>query len=180
MDKLWHSSALDNYLIEVPVRVINELVYTLLICEHTIFLVVFENTKIWLSRHEKTLLNDVDEAETQEVERNMHEIGCAIWHQSDYLISCTVSHNLRVHGLSDMLFDKSLVVGLLHVEMLTFSDKWLWESIGHEILVLKKDTEEFLSENREVLLLEELGVDLTQLVKLRVDLIFWNGALVTN
>ena len=79
-----------------------------------------------------------------------------------------------------MFFDKSLIVCLFHIEVLTFSDEWLRKSICHQIFILKKDVEELLSQNREVFLLQKLRIDLTQLIKLWINLILRNRALVTD
>ena len=63
MNKLRHSSTLNDNLIEIFVWVTDELVNGLLICKHTILLVVLEYTKVRLSWHQKSLLNDIDKAE---------------------------------------------------------------------------------------------------------------------
>jgi hypothetical protein len=64
VNELRHSAALLDDMLEILVWVTNELVNGLLVCEHTVFLVIFEHSKVGLSRHQKTLLNDVNQAET--------------------------------------------------------------------------------------------------------------------
>ena len=67
----------------------------------------------------------------------MHEVWGTIRHQTNDL----VADHLGVHGLSDVLLDHALVIGLLHVEVLTLSHQWLWKSRGHQLLVLKQHVE---------------------------------------
>jgi len=52
-----------------------------------------------------------------------------------------------------MLFNDSLIISFLHVEMFTFSDELFWKFRGHDVFEFKKDVEEFLSENTQVLFL---------------------------
>lgn len=122
MDQFRHSTTLVDYLLQVVVWIGDELVNGVLVSEDTIFLIVFENTKIRLSRHQETLFHDIDEAESQEVERYMHEIWSAIRHQPDNL----VPNDLRIKCLGNVLLDESLIIGLFHVQVLAFSDKLLW------------------------------------------------------
>ena len=76
MDKFGHAATLFNDLFQVEVRVGDEFVNCFLVGENAILvrLTVLENTEVWLSRHEQTLLNNVDEAKSEEIERNMHEV----------------------------------------------------------------------------------------------------------
>lgn len=63
VNQLWHVPALFDYGVQVVVRIVNELFDGLLICKNAILFVVLEHTKVWLSRHQQTLLNNVNEAE---------------------------------------------------------------------------------------------------------------------
>ena len=67
----------------------------------------------------------------------MHEIGSTIGHKTQYLIT----NDLGIHGLSNVLFDHSLVVSLFHVEMLAFLDKVIGQMRGHQHFVFKKNIE---------------------------------------
>jgi hypothetical protein len=73
-----------------------------------------------------------------------------------------------------------LVVCFFHVEVLSLSHQVLWQPCSHQVLELSEDSEQFLSKDRQILLFKKLGIYLTQLVKLWVDLIFWDRALVSN
>jgi len=64
--------------------------------------------------------------------------------------------------------------------MLSFTNKRFRKSWGHQLLVLKENTEEFLSQDREVLLFKKLRINLTQLIELRVNLILWDWRFVSN
>ena len=100
--------------------------------EYTVFLIILKNSKVWFSWHQKAFLDNVDETESQEVERDVHEVRRAIGHQPDDL----VAHNLRVHGLSNVLFNQSLVVRLLHVQVLSFSHQMLRQPGSHQVFEL--------------------------------------------
>jgi hypothetical protein len=81
MNQFWLSSATFYYFIEILFWLTNELFNTLFISKDAIFFSVLKHTKVWLSRHQQTLvLNDVDETETQEIKRDVHEIRSAIRH----------------------------------------------------------------------------------------------------
>ncbi len=82
----------------------------------------------------------------------MHEIWRTIRHQTDNL----VSNHLTVSGICDMLFNNSLVVGLLHVEMFAFSNKLLWKLRGHDVFEFKKNIKKLFSKNTQILLLQKL------------------------
>lgn len=116
------------------------------------------------------MLNNIDQAEAKEVQRDVHEVGRAVRHQTQNLIS----HDLGIHGLCDVLLNHSLVVGFLHVQMLSFFDEVVRQVRGHQQFVLEQHVEQLLSQNREILLLKQLRVDLTELIKLGIDLIFRN------
>lgn len=176
MNQFWHSSALLNYMLQVWIWIFDEKINCILICEHTIFLVILEHTQIWFSWHEKAFLYDVNEAETQEIKWDMHEVRSWVRHQTNNL----VSNDLRVHGLGNVLLNHSLLVGLLHIEMLTFTNEWLWKSWCHQLFVFKKNVEKFLSKDREILFLEELWINLRKLIKFWVNLILWDGRFVSN
>lgn len=77
MNELGHSAALLNNLFEVQVRISDEFIYGFLVSEDTIFVrfLVLEDTKVGLSWHQKALLNNIYETETEEVQWDMHEIG---------------------------------------------------------------------------------------------------------
>ena len=60
MDKLWHSSALFDDVLEIFVWITDELVNCLLIGKHAILLVILENSEIRFSRHQKPFLNNVN------------------------------------------------------------------------------------------------------------------------
>jgi hypothetical protein len=176
MDQLRHLSALLDDCVEIFIWVNNELFDGLLVCKYTVLLLVFKDTEIWLSRHQETLFNNVDKAETEEIQRDMHEIRSVVRHQTDD----TVAFHLRLHRLSDVFLNYSLLLSLLHVLMLSFSDQLVWKSRCHKIFELKQHLEELLSQDGQVLLLEKLGVDLRELIELGVNLILWDRALVSD
>ena len=64
--------------------------------------------------------------------------------------------------------------------MLSFAHQMLWKMRCHKLLVFQKDAEELFTQDGQILLLQKLRVDLTQLVELGVHLILGNGALVSN
>jgi len=37
---------------------------------------MLEDTKVWFSWHEQTLLYNINQAETEEIKWDVHEIGC--------------------------------------------------------------------------------------------------------
>ena len=80
----------------------------------------------------------------------------------------------------DALVLLALAVSLAHVEVLGLADELLREARSHQHLVLDEDLEELFSQNRQILLFQQLRVDLRKLVKLRVDLVLGNGALVAD
>ena len=84
MDEFGHSAAFFNHLFEIEVRVLNELVDCFLVSEDTILVRfrVLKHTKVGFTRHQKSLLDNVDKTESEEVERNVHEIRCGERHQS--------------------------------------------------------------------------------------------------
>lgn len=84
MDQLWHLSALLNYLIEVTCWLLDKLLDSLLISEHTVLVIdcKFIHTQVRLSRHQQAVLNNVHQAETKEVQWDVHEIRRSIRHQS--------------------------------------------------------------------------------------------------
>lgn len=84
VDKLWHASTLLNDLFKVEVWVLDEFVDGFLISEDTILvrLTVLKDTQVGLAGHQQTLLDDVHEAEAQEIQGNVHEVGCGKRHES--------------------------------------------------------------------------------------------------
>ena len=74
MNKLWHKSALLYHFIKVFVRVSNELLNRLKVSEDAVLIVVFKNSQVGFTWHQQSLFNDVDKAETKEVQRDMHEV----------------------------------------------------------------------------------------------------------
>ena len=84
MDQLWFATAALYDLIEVRLWLRNELLDAVLISKDAIFLVILEDTKVGLAWHEEAVvLHDVNETETKEVKRNVHEVRGAVWHQTD-------------------------------------------------------------------------------------------------
>ena len=85
VNQLRHTTALLYDLLEVEIRVANEFVDGFLIGEHTVLvgLAVLEHTKVGLSRHEESLLNDVDKTEAEEVQRDVHEVRGGQGHESE-------------------------------------------------------------------------------------------------
>ena len=58
------STSLNNF-VQVLLWLLNELFNARLICENAIFLGILKNTKVWFSRHQKSvMLDDIDEAES--------------------------------------------------------------------------------------------------------------------
>lgn len=119
MDQLWHLPALFNDIVQVLVRLGDELLNRLEISKDTVLVVVLEDSKIRLAWHQQTLLNDVDEAETKEVKWNVHEVRSRAGHQSQDSITdlCTVS------VLCYCIFCGSLNCSLLRVEGFGLADK---------------------------------------------------------
>ena len=87
---------------------------------------------------------------------------------------------MRFDIFGDLFLLNSQTAGLLSVESARLTNEHLTELIGHILLVLFEDTKEIASENSQVLLLEELGVDLRKRVKSGVDLVLRDRALVAN
>jgi hypothetical protein len=155
MNELRHPSALLYNSIKVFIRVSNKFINRFLVCEYAVFFFILEDTEVWLSGHQESLLYDVYKAETKEIKRNVHEIRRTIRHQSEDRI-VLASYDLGVHGLGDVLLNHSLVVCLLHVKVLSLSDELVGKSRGHQLFVFVKHIEELLSEDGEVLLLKKL------------------------
>lgn len=86
MNHLRHPSALVNDLLEVVIWVVDKLVDRLLISEHAIFFVIFEDTKVGLTWHQKAFFNYVHKAKTKKIKRNMHKIRSTVRHQPDDLV----------------------------------------------------------------------------------------------
>ena len=99
MNQFWHFSALLHYLFGVLTRICNELFNGLLVSEDAVLVVIFENTEIGFTGHQQPVFHDVYQAETEEVQRNVHEVRCTVGHQSNNVIS----NDLTVHSLGDML-----------------------------------------------------------------------------
>ena len=152
MDHFWHTSTLFHNLVQILIWGVDKFIYGVLIGEHAILLVVLEHTQVWFSRHQKSLFNNIDKTETKEVQWNVHEIRRTIGHQPDDLIT----HHLTVSCIGDVFFNDSLVICFFHVEMFTFSYKLFWKFRGHDVFEFKKNIEELLSKNTQVLLLQEL------------------------
>jgi len=57
MDQLWHMSTLFNNIVEIEVRVLNELLDCFLICKNTVLVIIFKNSKVWLAWHKKTFFD---------------------------------------------------------------------------------------------------------------------------
>jgi hypothetical protein len=84
MDQLWLATAALYDLVKVGLWLRDELFDAVLVGKDAIFLVIFEYTKVGLSWHEKSVvLHDVNETETKEVKRDVHEVRGAVWHQTD-------------------------------------------------------------------------------------------------
>jgi hypothetical protein len=84
VDKLRFTSASLNHLVQVLLRLLYKLVNAHLVCKHAILFCVLEYTKIGFSRHKKPILLDyVDQAKSEEVEWNVHEVRSAVRHQSN-------------------------------------------------------------------------------------------------
>ena len=136
---------------EVLLRLLDEFLDAQLICEHTILLVVLEDTEVGLSGHQQSIvLDDVDEAEPEEVQRDMHKVRSAVGHQTDD-IRVGADH-LRVRVGRDVLFDLAHALCLLHVQGLALQDYLLTEGVGHLVLELEEDLEELTAEDSEVFL----------------------------
>jgi hypothetical protein len=72
------------HLVQILLWLLDELVDTHFIREHTILLCVLEDTEIGFTWHEQAiLLNNVDETEAKEVERDVHEVWCTVGHQAN-------------------------------------------------------------------------------------------------
>lgn len=76
MNELWHDAALFNNLFEEEVRVRDEFVDRFLISENAILvrLTMLEHAQIWLTGHKQALLDDVNEAEAEEIQRDVHKV----------------------------------------------------------------------------------------------------------
>jgi hypothetical protein len=84
MDQLWLATAALYDLVKIGLWLRDELFDAVLVGKYAIFLVIFEDTKVGLSWHEKSVvLHDVNETETKEVKRDVHEVRGAVWHQTD-------------------------------------------------------------------------------------------------
>jgi hypothetical protein len=59
------------------------------------------------------VLHDVDEAETQEVKRDVHEVRGAVRHQPNDVASCT--HDLRVEISRDLFLNLTHALRFFHV-----------------------------------------------------------------
>lgn len=101
VNQFGHFAALLDDLFNVLSRLCDELLDGLLVCKHAVLVVVLEDSEVGLSRHEQAVFDDVDEAESEEVEGNMHEVGRAVGHQSDDV----VTDYLTVHGLGDLFLE---------------------------------------------------------------------------
>ena len=77
MDQFWHTVARIYNPLQIHVWILDKLVNRFLVCEDTILisLTVLENSQVGLSRHQQSLFDNVDEAEAEEVEWNVHKIG---------------------------------------------------------------------------------------------------------
>ena len=178
VDQLWHASALLDDLLKVHVWVRDELLNSLLVGKHTVLLIELEDSQVWLAWHQQSMLDNVDQTETKEVQWNMHELWSGVWHQSEDVLG--LSSDLRVNSPGDLFLLDPEAGSLLCVEGLTLTDGSITQGVGHALLVLEEHLEEVSSEDSQVFLLEQLGVNLGQGVKLWIDLVLWNGALVSN
>ena len=179
VDELGLATAPLDDLVQVLLWLLDELVDAHFVSEHAILLSVLEDTEVGFSRHEEAiLLNNVDKAEAEEVERDMHEVGGAVRHQTDDV--GVGPDYLRVCVGGDVLLDLAHPLRLLHVEALALKDDVVRQRICHLVLELKQHLEKLASENCQILFFQQLRVDLRQTVELWVDLILRNGGLVTD
>jgi hypothetical protein len=96
------------------------------------------------------VLNDVNQAEPEEVQGDMHKVGGAVGHQTDNIRVGT--YDLRVCVGSDVLFNLAHTLCLLHVQGLALQDNLLTEGVGHLILELEEYLEELATEDGKILL----------------------------
>ena len=78
VDHFGHAAALLDNLLEIEVWIGNELFDGLLVSEHTVLvrLTVLKHAQVGLTGHQQALLHDVDQTETEEVKRDVHEGWC--------------------------------------------------------------------------------------------------------
>lgn len=135
MDELWLPPASLYYIVEILLRLLDEIVDALLVCEDAVLLCVLEHTQIGLARHEQpVVLHYVDQAEAQKVQGDVHEVGGTVGHQADDVGVGT--NHLRVHVGRYVLLNLSHPLRLLHVESLALKNNSLWEAVSHELLEL--------------------------------------------
>ena len=86
MDQLRLATAALYDLVEIGLWLRDELLDAVLVGKDAIFLVILEDTKVRLAWHEEAVvLHDVNQAETEEVQGDVHEVGRAVRHQADYI-----------------------------------------------------------------------------------------------
>ena len=75
VNELRHVTAFLNSLVQVVGGVVDEFVDSLLVSEDAVLLGRLElvHAQVGLARHQQAALNNVDEAESKEVQRNLHE-----------------------------------------------------------------------------------------------------------
>ena len=79
-----------------------------------------------------------------------------------------------------MLFNHAELNGFFSVKCLRLTDENLGQVVGHVQFELKEHFEKLAAENSEVLLFQKLGVDLGKRIKLGINLILGDRALVAN
>jgi len=80
-------TAFFNNSVKVVVRVLNEFFDCFLVGKYTVLLVVLKNTEVGLTWHQKSLLYNMNQAETEEVKWNVHEVWCIEGHLSDNVVT---------------------------------------------------------------------------------------------
>jgi hypothetical protein len=89
MNKLWHLTALLHNLVKVVGGVLHKLLDCFLISKNTILFVnsVLIDTEVGLSRHEQAVFNNINKAETKEIQRNVHKVRGRIGHKAEDVIT---------------------------------------------------------------------------------------------
>ncbi len=114
VDQLGLATATLHHLVQVLLRLLDELVDGVLIGEDAVLLCVLEDSQVGLSGHQQpVVLDDVDEAEAQEVKRDVHEVRGAVGHQPNNIASCT--HDLRVEISGDLFLNLTHTLRFFHV-----------------------------------------------------------------
>ena len=113
---------------------------------------MLEDTKVGLTGHQQTLLDDIDETETEEVQWDVHEIRCGQRHQTKDID--LIADDLGFNILGDLFFLNPQTARLLGVEGARFADQNLAKLVRHVLFILAKDAEKIASEHSQVLLFE--------------------------